>query len=218
MKRTNLVLIILLTAIFAASGAAAQTYNLQQLLKEDQLAVEGRKVSQSKDKKGAISFDARQDDGVAFLKGINFSEGTIEVDIRGKDLQGQSFVGIAFHGVDKQTTDVVYFRPFNFQAAEQIRRSHSVQYVSHPQHGWSTLRENFPGKYEKEITSPPDPNDWFHAKIEVKGDQIIVYVDNSSTPSLTATKLNPRKAGQIGLWVGNGSSGDFANLTITKKG
>lgn len=217
MKRTNLILIILLAGIFAASDAVAQAYNLQQLLNENQLVVDGREASLSKDKKGAISFDARQEDGVAFLKGVNFSEGTIEVDIRGRDLQGQSFVGIAFHGVDRQTTDVVYFRPFNFQAAEQIRRSHSVQYVSHPQHGWSTLRENFPGKYEKAITSPPDPNDWFHAKIEVKGDKITVYVDNSSTPSLTVTKLNPRTQGQIGLWVGYGSSGDFANLTIAKR-
>ena len=218
MKRTNLILIVLLTGTFSTSGAVAQSYNLQQLLKENQLAVEGRTVSGSKDNKGAISFDARKEDGVAFLKGINFSEGSIEVDIRGKDLQGQSFVGIAFHGVDRKTTDVVYFRPFNFQAADQIRRSHAVQYVSHPQHGWSTLRETFPGKYEKGITSPPDPNDWFHAKIEVKGDQIAVYVNNSPTPSLTVTKLNPRTEGQIGLWVGYGSSGDFANLTITKKG
>ena len=217
MKRTNLIPAILLMAVFATSGSVAQTYNLQQLLNGNQLAVEGRTVSGSNDNKGAISFDARQEDGVAFLKGINFSEGTIEVDIRGKDLQGQSFVGIAFHGVDRQTTDVVYFRPFNFQAAEQFRRNHSVQYVSHPEHGWSTLRENFPGKYEKGITSPPNPNDWFHAKIEVKGDQITVFVDNSSTPSLTVTKLNPRTEGQIGLWVGYASSGDFANLSITKK-
>jgi len=33
-------------------------------------------------------------DGVAYLRGIEFGNVTIELDIRGKDLQGQSFVGV----------------------------------------------------------------------------------------------------------------------------
>ncbi len=34
--------------------------------------------------------------GVAYLEGIEFANGLIELDIRGKDVQQQSFVGVAF--------------------------------------------------------------------------------------------------------------------------
>src|SRR5688500_10669440 len=37
-------------------------------------------------------------DGVAYLQGIEYGNCTIECDIKGRDLQGQSFVGVAFHG------------------------------------------------------------------------------------------------------------------------
>ncbi|HEV2479745.1 MAG TPA: hypothetical protein VGS79_08765 [Puia sp.] len=42
-------------------------------------------------------------DGIAWIKGQGFIEGTIELDIRGKDAFQQSFVGIAYHGVDDST-------------------------------------------------------------------------------------------------------------------
>ena len=35
-------------------------------------------------------------DGVAYLEGIEFANGTIELDVRGKDVQQQSFLGVAF--------------------------------------------------------------------------------------------------------------------------
>src|SRR5262245_26679232 len=53
--------------------------------------------------------------GLAYLEGVEFADGAIEIDIRGKDVQQQSFVGVAFHGVDEKTHDAVYFRPFNFK-------------------------------------------------------------------------------------------------------
>jgi len=41
-------------------------------------------------------------------------------------------VGIAFHGSDNKTLDAIYFRPFNFQSTDPVRKIHAVQYVSHP--------------------------------------------------------------------------------------
>jgi len=41
-----------------------------------------------------------------------------------------------------------------------------------------------------------------------------VYVEHAATPSLAVNTLAGRKTGLVGLWVGNGSGGDFANLTI----
>ena len=40
---------------------------------------------------------------------------------------------MVFRGVDAETHASVYFRPFNFRAADPDRHKHAVQYVSHPQ-------------------------------------------------------------------------------------
>jgi hypothetical protein len=82
--------------------------------------------------RSALRFDERSGDGIAWWPETNFANGTIEFDVRGKDVFQKSFVGIAFHGVDEKTYDAVYFRPFNFRASDPARRNHAVQYVSMP--------------------------------------------------------------------------------------
>lgn len=206
----------LLAMLLAASwGSFSQTVNLADLKPNENCAVVNRTMSQLKDGgRSGVSLDERQGNGLVWLEGVSFESGTIEVDIRGKNKQGQSFVGIAFHGDDDNTYDAIYFRPFNFQSPDPARKSHSVQYVSMPRHDWSDLRQQFPGKYENQLTESVNPDDWFHARIEVEGESVSVFVNNSSTPSLVIEKLNSRGTGKVGLWVGNGSAGDFANLVM----
>lgn len=218
----NLVLLwlaFLLTPSPLAYGQK-QSYDLQQLLKENKLiAFNGRVVPITDgNKKGVSLVPGGKDgfnEGVVWLKDVTFSTGTIELDLRGKDVVQKSFIGIAFHGVDSVTHDIVYFRPFNFQSQDPVRKIHAVQYVSHPDFTWHKLREEKNGIYEKGIDPPPSPKDWFRAKIVVDDKQVKVYVNNASTPSLTVDKLNTRKSGLIGL-SNEGLAGDFANLTITK--
>jgi hypothetical protein len=164
-------------------------------------------------RKGARMSEA-EGDGVAYVPGIEFADGTIEFDVRGKDVQQQSFVGVAFHGVDGTTYDAVYFRPFNFKTEDQARRIRAVQYVSHPAHPWQKLRAEQPGQYEKAVNPVPDPNGWFHVRIVVASPKVSVFVDDGKEPALVVNQLSSRKKGLIGLWVGNTSGGDFANLKI----
>ena len=159
--------------------------------------------------------DARAGDGGALLDGVQLGDGVIEVDLRGKDVPQQSFLGIAFHVVDWTTYDAVYFRPFNFRAATEEQRSHSVQYISHPANTWQKLRAERPGQFEKAVDPPPDPNGWFHARIVVANGKVEVYVNGAATPSLVVDDLGEAKSGGVALWAGNGSDGAFANLTIT---
>ena len=164
-------------------------------------------------RKGARVSEA-EGDGVAYLPGIEFADGTIEFDVRGKDVQQQSFVGVAFHGVDGTTYDAVYFRPFNFKTEDQARRIRAVQYISHPTHTWQKLRTEQPGQYEKAVSPVPDPNGWFHVRIVVASPKVSVFVGDGTEPSLVVNQLSSRRKGLIGLWVGNTSGGDFANLKI----
>jgi hypothetical protein len=208
---------LLFTLTILGQGQSIK-YDLFNLCKENKFEVFNRQIAQfSEAEMQGIRFSKNPGDGMAWLKGIEFSNGIIEVDIRGKDIMQQSFVGIAFHGVDNETLDAIYFRPFNFQSTDPVRKIHAVQYISHPDFTWQVLREKHNGKYEKAVTPAPVGNDWFHAKIIIEYPKVIVYVNGNPEPSLVIDKLNDRKTGKIGLWVGNTSDGDFANLQITNK-
>lgn len=169
----------------------------------------------TEDGKKAVRFNEAPDEGFLILKGIEFSNGTIEFDVKGKNIVQQSFVGIAFHGIDEKTYDAVYFRPFNFSNPDTARRRRAVQYVSMPDHPWEKLRESFPGKYENKVDPVSDPDGWFHVKVVVDGKNVSAYVNNAQQPSLQVQKLSNAVKGGLSLWVGNNSGGSFANLTIT---
>lgn len=156
--------------------------------------------------------------GIAWLKDLEFTEGVIEFDAKGRDLLQKSFIGIAFHGKDNETYETVYFRPFNFQAADPARKNHAVQYAFEPNYGFQQLRNTRKDEFEAAIqpTNIP-PNDWFHVKIAIKGNQINVFLNGSSKPCLAVATLNPNPTGKkIGYWVGNNSNGDFANFKISR--
>jgi hypothetical protein len=163
---------------------------------------------------GSVKLSAARGEGLAWLKGVEFSTGTMEIDIRGKDELQKSFVGIAFHGENDSTYEAIYFRPFNFHAKDPVRKIHAVQYIYHPKFPWYTLRETQNGIFEKAIINAPDPNGWFHARIVVTATEVLVYVDKATTPSLTVNRLGSANSGGVALWVGNGAGGEFANFSI----
>jgi hypothetical protein len=162
-----------------------------------------------------VHLNGQPGDGLLWINDLNFKNGTIDVDIKGIDERGRSFVGIAFHILNDSTFDAIYFRPFNFMSPE--RNGHSVQYISHPRNTWYYLRENFPEKYENPVNPVPEPTGWFHATIVVDYPKVSVYVDKAEEPSLVIEQISDRKEGQLGFWVGNNSEGWFRNLKITAK-
>jgi hypothetical protein len=153
-------------------------------------------------------------EGPAYLPGIEFANGTIELDLKGKDVQGASFIGVAFHGVDGTTFDGIYFRPFNFKTPDPARVLRAVQYISHPAHPWEKLRAEQPGQFEKPVKPVPDPNAWFHARVVVASPKVSVFVADATEPCLVVNQLSDRKKGLVGIWVGNMSGGDYANFKI----
>ena len=198
-----------------AGQARARPLDLAALADSQRLALFNRTASRLVDgARTGVRLSAAGGDGLAFIPDAQLANGTIEVDIRGKDVAQQSFVGVAFHGVDREAFDAVYFRPFNFKAADPTSRGHAVQYESLPTYSWDKLRADEPGKYENAVSPVPDPNGWFHARITIDDTKVSVYVAGATTPSLVVTTLNGRRTGRVGIWVGNGSGGDFANLTI----
>lgn len=212
MKNNILFALFLHTFIFSYYAHAQQkkSYDLNGLFKQGKLlALPANNLSPINDGSGqGVALT-----GIVWLKGVDFKTGTIDVDLRGRDVFQNSFLGIAFHGVDTTTYDAIYFRPFNFQSPDTLRRKHTVQYISEPNFSWDKLRAEHPLVYEGAVNPFPLATAWFHAHIVVKESEIAVYVNNSAIPSLTVKKLNNRQSGLIGLW-NNGVPGDFANLVI----
>jgi len=205
--------------LFIANLSIAQVNmmvpDLTKIVTKDGWKVFNRKAEIIKENdEVSVYFNAQQGSGVTWLEGVEFNNGIIEADIKGKDLQGRSFVGIAFRGVDEKTYDGIYFRQFNFKSDNPTRKSHSVQYISHPEYSWSRLRKEHPEKYENPVNPVPEPNSFFHIKIVIDNPKVSVYVNNSKNPCLVVEELTNRKGGWVGLWVGNNSDGTFSNLKI----
>jgi hypothetical protein len=135
--------------------AEAETW---RLVNADAQAVEegGKQFVRLKAKgRGAGSGDNA---GLALVEGLEFKQGTIEVDLRGRDVRQGSFLGVTFHALDDKTFETVYFRPFNFKAAPPFR-TRAVQYASWPGNTWEKLRKESPGVYENAVDPVPDPKD-----------------------------------------------------------
>lgn len=215
MNRISLLTLKLYLVIFAGFILVAQAqtthYNLAKMLNQDQIVTVPSHETQvlNGTKKDAITTK-----GIIWLKGVSFKEGTIDIDLRGKNVFLQSFLGIAFHGIDTTTCDILYFRPFNFRHADTLRRKWSVAYMSLPDNNYVKLRKEHPLVYENSVTPVPEPDDWFHATIVIRNKRLSVYVNHSDKLSLEITLLNERTDGLFGLYS-DGLTNDFANLAIT---
>lgn len=127
----------------------------------------------------------------------------------------QLYVGVAFHRKDDESYEAVYLRPFNFRATDPVRKQHAIQYIGLPEFDWPRLRRQFPEEFENPVDASLVPTDWVRLRVAVQGSTVRSYAGPGEEITLEARKLGELSDGQVGLWVGNDSGGDFANLTIT---
>ncbi len=164
----------------------------------------------------------------AFLPGIDFHNGTIEVDVSGsiapdapKDapFAPRGFVGIVFRiAPDLSKFEGIYLRPTNARAEDQVRRNHSTQYFSYPGYTFARLRKESPEKYESYVDLVP--GEWTKMRIEINDEKALLYVNGSDQPVLVVNdlKLGKEAHGSIGLWVDIGTEAHFSNFRITSRG
>lgn len=218
MIRSSIPTVLAAVALTACASAGPRTTATQPPLHE-RITVYNRNATPLTDgARAGVRLDSATAHGIAWIASSDFATGTIEADIRGKDVLQRSFVGIAFAGVNDSTYELVYLRPFNFRATDSTRRAHAIQYVADPDYPWPRLRRDFPGRYEKPLTPAPDPNAWVRLRLVVSPADVRAYVDGAQTPSLVIDRLRPGARGRVGLWVGTQSDGDFANVRIMPSG
>ena len=155
------------------------------------------------------------------IEGTDFANGVIEVEIAGAPAPdapegARGFVGIAFRvQPDMKTYDAFYLRPTNGRANDQVRRNHSVQYISHPDWTWNRMRQETPKKYESYVDLVPDA--WTRVRIEVRGDTARLFVHGQPQPTLIVNDVKSGAAarGAIALWIDVGTVAHFRDLRVS---
>ena len=160
--------------------------------------------------------------GVALVNGVEFQDGTIDLDVAGLPAAGSNeaargFVGVVFRSTPHAGAfDCFYIRPTNGRADDQLRRNHSTQYVSEPDFPWQKLRAEAPGVYES--YADLETGAWTHVKIEVSGARARLFVNGAAQPALIVNDLKRgTTTGQVGLWIGPGTEAHFKDLRVTSK-
>jgi hypothetical protein len=158
-------------------------------------------------------------ESIAILKDTDFKDGAIEAEIAGAPRQGatpdiRGFVGIAFRTQDHGGRfECFYLRFTNPRSDDQLRRNHSVQYISSPEFPWERLRKEHPGVYESYVDA--EPGAWTKIKIVVSGTKARFFVNGFDQPCLVVNDLKLGEAhGPIALWVGADTEAYFSNLTV----
>ena len=211
MKRSILTMATILMILILA-GCSSKLVQLANV----KLDVRNRDVVSLDNLTNTLVLNNKKGDGMAIIEDLSFEKGSITLEIKGENNPGKSFVGLAFNIQNDSTYEAVYFRPFNFKAAEKIRREHSVQYIFHPKYTWRYLRTNNEGQYESEYPRQPSPDDWFAVEIIIDAERVKVYDKKTGTELLSINRLTDQVSDKIGLWTGFNSKGSFRNLRIGK--
>lgn len=219
-------ILFILTIIYSSLHSIAQTIGLDSNnLEAVQVTMSIETMMGNKVVKAIKDSTVKEIDEPTFvkIKGINFSNGIIEVKVLSRLLKNapdfaRGFIGIAFR-IDERNTryESIYLRPTNGRANDQVRRNHSTQYYSYPDYKFDRLRNESPERYESYADMELDK--WITMRIEVNGAQAKLYLHNQQQPSLIVNDLKhgANVTGGIALWVEVGTEGYFKDLKIIKK-
>jgi hypothetical protein len=146
-------------------------------------------------------------------------EATLESDLSPNALPAaRGFVGLAFRvAADQRHFEAIYLRPFNGRADDQVRRNHTIQYMSFPDYDFAPLRASDPGKYES--YADIGPREWIRVRIEIDGARARLFVNGAPQPALIVNdlKMGPTATGAVGLWIYNGTVAHFRDVRIVRR-
>lgn len=216
----------LLTIIASTTiEAVAQKITLEpSRLKANQVYMSFEKIDGKKALRVAKDSTLKKVDEPTFVKinGLELKDGSIEVKVLSRLLTTASetdrgFIGLAFRINDNNSKfECIYIRPTNGRANDQVRRNHSIQYFSYPDFKFDRLRKESPERYES--YADMQLNQWITLRIEIKGSQAKLFLNNQEQPVLIVNDLKhgPDLSGSIGLWVDVGTEGFFRDLRVSQ--
>ncbi|MBO6659405.1 MAG: DUF1080 domain-containing protein [Roseivirga sp.] len=136
--------------------------------------------------------------GRATVKGQNFTNGTIEVEVYAK--ASRSFAGISFRE-ENNNLEEVYMRLHKSGQADAVQYTPMFNNESN----WQLYRE-----HQANVTFKA--NGWNKLRLEVQNQRVEVFINGSYAMTVEQMKTS-QKEGQIGLWALFGNR--FSNFKVT---
>jgi len=150
----------------------------------------------------AVRFDSRPGAGLAWVEGLRFSVGKIDLNIAAAPQD----VGIAFHFQNEREFEAVCFHVGNEARDEGASQRVIVQYLS------TDADRN--ANHEAQFNLPySQSGEWFKVRISISKEAIAVFISGGNIPTLSVdTSGRGDVYGSVGLWIGPGSSALVADF------
>jgi hypothetical protein len=150
----------------------------------------------------AVRFDSRPDAGLAWVEGLRFSVGKIDLNIAATPQD----VGIAFHVQNEREFEAVCFHVGNEAQDESESQRVIVKYLS-----------TYPDRsanHEAQFDLPySQSGEWFKVRISISKEVIAAFISGGNIPTLSVdTSGRGAVYGSVGLWIGPGSSALVADF------
>ena len=152
----------------------------------------------------AVMFDSRPGTGLAWIDGLRFYTGKIDLNIAAAPQD----VGIAFHIRSEREFEAVCFHIGNEAQNEGESQRVVVKYLSTYLDRNASRESHFDLPYGRS-------GEWFKARISISREVIAVFIDGHNLPTLSVGVSEGGEVyGSVGLWIGPGSSALVDNFRI----
>lgn len=152
----------------------------------------------------AVELDARAGKGFAWIEGVRFSVGKIDLDIAAVNQD----VGIAFHVQNERQFEAICFHVGNEAQSEGARQSVIIRYLSTNSDRDANHKARFDLPYSQS-------GEWFKVRTSISKEVIAVFINGSNVPTLRVDNSEGGDVyGSVGLWIGPGSAALVADFRI----
>jgi hypothetical protein len=150
----------------------------------------------------AVRIDSRPGAGLAWVEGLRFSVGKIDLNIAAV----KQDVGIAFHVRNEREFEAICFHVGNEAQHEGESQHVVVRYLSTGLDRDTNHEARFDLPYSQS-------GEWFKVRITISKEVIAVFISGGNIPTLSVYASGGGGVyGSVGLWVGPGSSALVADF------
>jgi len=152
----------------------------------------------------AVRFDSHSGAGLAWVEGLRFSVGKIDLNIAATPQD----VGIAFHVRNEREFEAICFHVGNEAQDESESQRVVVQYLSTGPDRNANHEAQFDLPYSQS-------GEWFKVRTSISKEVIAVFIGGGNIPTLSVNASGRGAVyGSVGLWIGPGSSALVADFRI----
>jgi hypothetical protein len=156
----------------------------------------------------AVMFDSRSGKGLAWVEGLRFYTGKIDLNIAATPQD----TGIAFHIRNEREFEAVCFHIGEEARDEGASQRVVVQYISPYPDRYASHEAQFDLPYSRS-------GEWFKARISISKQVIAVFIDGDNLPTLSVDasdrgEVYGSAGGSVGLWIGPDSSALVSDFRI----